>query len=570
MTLNVRIQRPARLDMPFSHETSEEDVDRVLTFPPFSHMDPAKFPSHAPLREILLNDTRILRYRAGDIMVREGDYGNSAYFIMSGSVQVFLNLPKSILGRKEPRRKGLFNAIAQLWRNPTQPEERTLSPDTGVSRVKTRYDKAGNAHVFLQDLPVILGEYETNRIEVGDLFGEISALGRVARTATIVADQETELLEIRWQGLRRLRLFDQRLKEDIDARYRERNLKVHLLQTPLFQHLTLEQLEEVANQVEFQSYGDFDWYGPYKAIMSRSAAERLDHEPIIAEEGHYPNGLILIRSGFVRLSQQFGHGHRTLTYLGRGKIYGLEEIEHNWQSEARISLKHTLRAIGYVDILLVPTHVIESLVLPSLPSAQLRPLVPSNTRHVPVQRDREHERRIDPDFLEFLVDERFINGTSTMMINLDRCTGCDDCVRACATAHENNPRFTRHGKRDGKYLIANACMHCVDPVCLIGCPTGAIHREGFHGHVVIDDTTCVGCSTCANSCPYDNIQMVDIRDENGHLILDERTHAPILKATKCDLCVDQLGGPACQRACPHDALQRIDMSDLFSLSNGPN
>jgi Fe-S-cluster-containing dehydrogenase component len=119
-------------------------------------------------------------------------------------------------------------------------------------------------------------------------------------------------------------------------------------------------------------------------------------------------------------------------------------------------------------------------------------------------------------------------------------------------------------------LIANACMHCVDPVCLIGCPTGAIHREGFHGHVVIDDTTCVGCSTCANSCPYDNIQMVDIRDENGHLILDERTHAPILKATKCDLCVDQLGGPACQRACPHDALQRIDMSDLFSLSNGPN
>ena len=60
-------------------------------------------------------------------------------------------------------------------------------------------------------------------------------------------------------------------------------------------------------------------------------------------------------------------------------------------------------------------------------------------------------------------------------------------------------------------MVANACMHCVDPVCMIGCPTGAIHRESIEGQVVINDRTCVGCATCANSCPYDNIQMVEIR-----------------------------------------------------------
>ena len=39
----------------------------------------------------------------------------------------------------------------------------------------------------------------------------------------------------------------------------------------------------------------------------------------------------------------------------------------------------------------------------------------------------------------------------------------------------------------------------------------------------------------------------------------------ILEATKCDLCHDQLGGPACQRACPHDALERVDLQSLSAL-----
>ncbi len=99
-----------------------------------------------------------------------------------------------------------------------------------------------------------------------------------------------------------------------------------------------------------------------------------------------------------------------------------------------------------------------------------------------------------------------------MLIDLDRCVRCDECVVACARAHDNNPRFNRHGRRHDHYMVANACMHCMDPVCMIGCPTGAIHRSSAGGQVVINDLTCIGCSTCANSCPYDNIRMVEARD----------------------------------------------------------
>jgi Fe-S-cluster-containing dehydrogenase component len=107
----------------------------------------------------------------------------------------------------------------------------------------------------------------------------------------------------------------------------------------------------------------------------------------------------------------------------------------------------------------------------------------------------------------------------------------------------------------------------VDPVCMIGCPTGAIHRSTEGGAVVINDQACIGCGTCANSCPYDNIQLVEIRNSEGHMVLDPKTQTPILKATKCDLCFDQQGGPACVRACPHDALRRVDFqhSDLIAV-----
>ena len=134
-------------------------------------------------------------------------------------------------------------------------------------------------------------------------------------------------------------------------------------------------------------------------------------------------------------------------------------------------------------------------------------------------------------------------------------------MRACAAAHDNNPRFLRHGPISGHLMIANACMHCADPICMIGCPTGAIHRDAFGGQVVINPSTCIGCKACFNNCPYDAIRMVEARDAKGEFLVD-REMKPILKATKCDLCVEQMGGPACERACPHGALTRVNLNDL--------
>jgi len=316
-------------------------------------------------------------------------------------------------------------------------------------------------------------------------------LNRTPRTSTIVADEETELLEIRWQGLREIRLRSSSWKEHIDRLYRERSLETHLLETPMFRHLNEHDLRQVVACTEFQTFGHFDWQSSYHKITQMTSAERLQSEPIVAHEGHYPNGVLLIRSGFARLSEHYNHGERTISYLGRGQTFGFEEIAHNWRSKTQLPFQRSLRAVGYLDVLLVPTSAIEKYVLPTLPEGDW-PKPPSiKTNAAGENRRSETIDKLGPEMLEFLVENRFINGTATMIIDLDRCTRCDDCIRACAAAHENNPRFIRHGPEKGGFMIATACMHCLDPVCMIGCPTGAIHRDSHQGQVVISDLTCI-------------------------------------------------------------------------------
>jgi Fe-S-cluster-containing dehydrogenase component/CRP-like cAMP-binding protein len=551
---------------------SDAEVDRLLAIAPFSQMVSENFPKRTPLREILRNDTSIRRYRKGEIIVRQGDYGTSAFLILSGTTRVVLkpDLPPAVLGRQAPSKKGFFRTLAQLWSDRRPPESfrsRQLRQD---ARVGARQGEDEQVRVFLQDLPRVLDEHRTEEMAAGEFFGEIAALSRMPRTSTIFASSdEAELLEIRWQGLRDLLRSDDQLKKHIDQIYRERALASYLRATRMFRHLTKEQLARISEQIEFASYGDYDWSGEYKRL-AQAGSVRPEKEPVIVQEGDYPNGVVLLRAGFARVSQKFGSGERTLNYIGAGQFFGFEEIAHNYRKpQEPVIFQYTLRAIGYTHLLVVPTRVMEEVVLPTLAEKELPPLIAPASPGGPSTLVGGHahamRERIGGDTMEFLTANRFFNGTATMVIDLDRCTRCDDCVRACATTHDNNPRFLRHGPASGRLMIANACMHCADPVCMIGCPTGAIHRESFAGQVVINPVTCIGCKACANNCPYEAIRMVEIRDERGEFMVGEDLK-PILKATKCDLCIENYGGPACERACPHGALERMNLNDLESLA----
>ncbi|MFN9081601.1 MAG: 4Fe-4S binding protein [Planctomyces sp.] len=162
-------------------------------------------------------------------------------------------------------------------------------------------------------------------------------------------------------------------------------------------------------------------------------------------------------------------------------------------------------------------------------------------------------------------------GQSLMVIDLDRCTRCQECVKACVAAHDDGrTRLYLDGPRfESRYLIPVSCRQCLDPVCMIGCPVGAINR-GSSGEIRIADH-CIGCSKCADQCPYGSIQM-DLLDSAhepdadlasllgpGYVLRSVQERAVV-----CDQCKSTPSGkPSCVYACPHEAAIRVEGLKFF-------
>ncbi len=163
-----------------------------------------------------------------------------------------------------------------------------------------------------------------------------------------------------------------------------------------------------------------------------------------------------------------------------------------------------------------------------------------------------------------------IQGQQLMLIDLDRCTRCGACVESCVSAHDDGrTRLYLDGPRFEKYLIPLTCRKCLDPVCMIGCPVGAINR-GDNGEILIRDW-CIGCRMCSEQCPYGSIQMNELAtpvalSEHDRALLgaDAEIKKVDERAVVCDLCSSLPSqDPACVYACPHDAALRVNAREFF-------
>lgn len=137
----------------------------------------------------------------------------------------------------------------------------------------------------------------------------------------------------------------------------------------------------------------------------------------------------------------------------------------------------------------------------------------------------------------------------------EKCTQCHGCEIACKTW-----RKLTYGVQYRRVLnlwqgaypqvknasLSLACLHCVEPVCVVECPEDAISKREEDGLVVVDETLCNGCGICAEACAYGVPQF----GENGIM-------------QKCDLCHGQQLPrvvPPCVDTCPGEALSYIDVS----------
>ncbi|WP_299802583.1 DMSO/selenate family reductase complex B subunit [uncultured Shewanella sp.] len=147
------------------------------------------------------------------------------------------------------------------------------------------------------------------------------------------------------------------------------------------------------------------------------------------------------------------------------------------------------------------------------------------------------------------------------------CSGCKACMVSCKDKNDLNVgrNFRRVYEYAGgsctdngngvfsqsvfAYYTSISCNHCDTPACTKACPTGAMHKRIEDGLVLVHDDICIGCSSCAQACPYDAPQLDEARG----------------KMTKCDGCIDRLNAgkqPMCVDSCIHRALDFGPIDEL--------
>ena len=149
-----------------------------------------------------------------------------------------------------------------------------------------------------------------------------------------------------------------------------------------------------------------------------------------------------------------------------------------------------------------------------------------------------------------------------MVIDLDRCTGCEACVVACRV--ENNiptvgPEEAAKGRsinwiRIERYVEGESpdvkvkfmpvlCQHCEEAPCEPVCPVYATYHtdEGLNAQVY---NRCVGTRYCANNCPY-TVRFFNFFDPVWDGPLEKALNPEVSVRTrgvmeKCTFCIQRI------------------------------
>ncbi|MHC4974237.1 MAG: cyclic nucleotide-binding domain-containing protein [Planctomycetota bacterium] len=444
-------------------------------------------------------------YAPGEVLCREGALDATAFLIVEGEAEIFLASPVAHLeGHHRPR--GLFRAITSFLQTPAR------RPAAA----------AGAARRIPIDAPVDLSQDSpTATLRAGDLFGEMTCLSGHPRSATVRAQTAVVALEMRRGIVDLLKRTSREFQARIERDYKARALASHLRGVPLFSGLSDAFIDGLRERVELVRY-----------------------EPgqVICTQGDDPAKLYVIRIGFVKVNRASADGEVILRYLHRGDGFG----ELGLLGAGRCLA--TCTAVDHVELAEVRREDFDQLVdeFPAI-RAELEGIASE-------QRERKTPRA--DSTLDAFLTQNLMEAHDLLLLDLDRCTRCDECVRACAASHDGVTRLIRDGLRYDRFLVPTSCRACHDPLCMIGCPVGALRRSDSF-EVVIEDW-CIGCGLCVKSCPYGNLNLHATEAEgNG------QAAETACKAIRCDLCAE-LAEPACVYACPHEAARRVDLQALVT------
>jgi CRP-like cAMP-binding protein/Fe-S-cluster-containing dehydrogenase component len=503
------------------------------------HVDPEELFDHPLFEGVSVqflgwNQGAIVRrtFRPGEIICREGDFGHTAFILERGEVEVYLNSLNTAKQDQAAKVNGKVQGAG------------------GVSR-----------RLLLGDAPVVLeireGQTPTAVLTPQDvLFGEMSCMNNYPRSATIRARTDVTVMEIS----RNVLYILQRNKKSralLERVYAERAISGHLRIVPLFSDLQKD-------EAQFQRF--------VARFKERMKLVRFENGEVIFREKTEGDSFFLLKIGFVKVSVgQPGGGDYVLDYISPGGYFGeiallssLPEMQRKGLSDKRTA---TCTAIDHVDCVKIMADDFKEIV-------QQFPVLRDQLVKVAMDRLGDHtaeEKRAQPIPLGDFVQQGLMNARSLLVLDLTKCTRCDECTKACHDAHlDDITRLIRDGLRYENWLVASSCRACLDPYCMVGCPVDSIHRHPKTGEMRIEDH-CIGCGSCANNCPYGNINMHGIKVEQQDATAPGGKKAVVQqKASMCDLCIgpnakSTYSEPSCVYACPHDAAHRYSGDEFRAI-----
>src|SRR6185503_15077807 len=438
----------------------------------------------------------------------------------------------------------------------------------------------GTLDVYVRDAGA---QKKIGQLPPGTCFGEMALLAGIPRNATVSvpANQTALVLEVMRPALKLLRKLST-FGNILDATYRTHGIDRLLEDLRLVTGKPLSEplIDELRRTVRYMVY-------------SKNHALCIEGDPI--------DRLILIKNGWIRrshgvffdaaspevvLGMDEGIG---VDFLGGGNCLGIEGViqPEVWRYKASVMARTEVLEIPLDQFSTDPAlrkQLSDTFAGLSMTGSAMPPTI-ENLPDLNALKAAEEE-----------ITTGIIDGNNVLVMDMDLCIRCGNCSLACHKVHGQS-RLLRRGiqierptriakKRLQHALVPQVCMHCADPECLTGCPTGAIGRDP-RGQIDIDVNTCIGCFDCATQCPYDAITMVarsspapngglasKLRSafsfRNDRPATPEASDDPV--AIKCNLCeATPLNPPgakgkaySCEENCPTGALVRVDPIEYFS------
>ena len=437
---------------------------------------------------------------------------------------------------------------------------------------------------------------KVNELEAQNIFGEMSVLAGRSSTATIVVPTgaEATVLEIQRPALRLLRKL-KTFENLLDYLYRQHGLDNTLREVKegtqnAFSDELLERLRketrfivhpkghilvQEGDPIEMLVFVKTGWVCRESEIISASKMERK----------RTPAAELILTDKTGEIDQRLGWD-----FLGPGNWLGLEAID----TTAETKWKYNATIMSRTEVLEIQISKLRS-------DPALRKMMSEYFPQFSPVDDKPPEPPADRDSVNAAAKEiasGIVDGSNLLVMDMDKCIRCGNCSLACHKVHGKS-RLLRHGihiarprKPSGRsiqhVLVPNVCLHCQDPECLTGCPTGAIARFDA-GQIDIEPNTCIGCGDCATQCPYDAISMIPRKSEKAPpqgfirrigswFSLREPKPPPEVKdekellAVKCNLCQNTPLNPkgvkkpaySCEENCPTGALVRVNPLEYFS------